>query len=436
MDFISTYGIDTLLRVAITVFTSIIIGCSLVDDLKKDNVWRYIYLSVGMSVFHLLSMYVINEMYAILLMYLLFIPIMVITAKSRISQTIISMLLALTYHLLVIHVLAYNLLGIALQVSAVTSDPLIQMMFSLFMSLTNIFIVTVIYRKNPVLFPARWFNIQIMEEKQATLYRLHFTFIILILIAINAFLFYTYIELPTFTIHFRLFLMGWSVVICALFLFFSKNIVLYNIERMQFALDQTYQKDLQSFFTIIRSQRHDFNIHLTSIYGLIEHGKYEECYRYIEEIVEDTRDINQLLPLHYPAIGSLLYTYKELAMQKGLSLEFHLLYDLKHMPCNIYEMNKVLGNLLENAIEATEQGSISVHINKQYEQIILSVSNPIDEESIQLNDLFTQGFTTKEKHEGIGLPAIQQIIEKYNGVMYPSIKERQFMMTVRIPLHQ
>ncbi|HLR14345.1 MAG TPA: GHKL domain-containing protein [Bacillota bacterium] len=421
---------------AITVFTSVIIGCSLVDDLKKDYVWRFIYVSLGMSVFHLMSMFVINETYTILLIYLLFIPIMMVSAKSRFSQTVIAMLLALTYNLLFIHVLADNLLDIALQVSTVTSDPLIQMMFSLFISLTNIFIVTVIYRKNPVLFPARWFNIQIMEEKQSTLYRLHFTFIILILIAINAFLFYTYMELPTLSIHFRLFLMGWSVIICALFLFFSKNIVLYNIERMQFSLDQTYQKDLQAFYTIIRSQRHDFNIHLTSIYGLIEHGKYEECNRYIEEIVEETRDINHLLPLHYPAIGSLLYTYKELAMQKGISLEFHILYDLKHMPCNIYEMNKILGNLLENAIEATDQGSISVHIDKQYNQIMLSVSNAIAEESIPLDEIFTQGFTTKEKHEGIGLPAIQQIIAKYNGVMYPSIEERQLMMTVRIPLHQ
>ena len=127
------------------------------------------------------------------------------------------------------------------------------------------------------------------------------------------------------------------------------------MERIQYTLDKEYQKDILAFYTIIRSQRHDFNIHLNSIYGLINNHEYEESRNYIEEVAEEARQINALLPLHHPAIGAMLSTLNIIAMKKGISLKFHLQDDLEEMPCTIYESNKILGNLINNAIEEIEQ---------------------------------------------------------------------------------
>lgn len=436
MDVFSPLEIISLVSVIIILFTSLVIGFSLVELPFKNYFKQLILGCIVASLLYRLGILVMDSASTLIFIYSLFILVSIIIIKSPVAQSLIAILLALTFNLAFIHLLADNLFTIALKVSNVSSDPLILIMFLIFLSLTNIFIAIVTFQKSPVLFPARWFNINILEEKQTALYRFHFIFIILILIAIDAFLYYTYTELTTLSVHFRLFLIAWTMIVCVLFLYFSKNIVLYNIERMQFSLDQTYQKDLHAFYNIIRSQRHDFNIHLTSIYGLIENHKYKEANVYIQDIVDETREINHLLPLYHPAIGSLLYTYKELAMQKNIQLKFQIEYDLKHMPCTVYEMNKIVGNLLENAIEAIDQGEVTVAIDKKYNQIMLSVANTIHPNAMDFEQMFTKGYTTKNDHEGIGLPAIQQMLIKYNGVIYPTIKGNQLMMTVSLPINQ
>src|SRR5699024_11397036 len=132
----------------------------------------------------------------------------------------------------------------------------------------------------------------------------------------------------------------------------------------------------------------------------------------------------------------MLYTYKELALQKGINIQFQIKDDLRTMPCNIYEMNKILGNLLQNAIEAVDSGTVEVTIAKRFDQIIVSVANQINLDHLKLEDMFSHGFSTKSTHEGIGLPTIQNIISKFNGVMYPEIIDDRLIMNVHIPLLQ
>lgn len=197
-----------------------------------------------------------------------------------------------------------------------------------------------------------------------------------------------------------------------------------------------YQTDLQSFHHIIRSQRHDFNIHLNTLYELIHNEKFDESHQYIQKVVQEVRYINELLPLHDPEIGALLYTYKELALQKGINLKFNINDNLRTIPCNIYEMNKILGNLLQNAIKAEDSDIIEVTTAKEYDQITLSVANTFKGDTTQLETMFLHGFSMKSKHKGIRLPTIQNIISKFNGVMYPEIKGEQLIMHVHISLIQ
>lgn len=62
----------------------------------------------------------------------------------------------------------------------------------------------------------------------------------------------------------------------------------------------------------------------------------------------------------------------------------------------------------KNAIEAIDEGEITVAIDKKYNQIMLSVTNTIHLSTMDLEQMFTKGYTTKNNHEGIGLPAINK----------------------------
>lgn len=440
MDWNLALSLISIISFAIAIHTSLLIGLSLVEVNLSSIGRNTIFLSLMFGLLYYLAQLITDSNLLLIALYAALIPIIIIVFKVPFTQTILAILLALIYDLAIIKLFAHNLFDIALLSSDVESDPVIQVALTLFVMMSNIFISLVVYRQSPVLFPKRWL-FPLKEGAQSNLYKFHLVFIILILLSVNIFLYYTYTQLLFFTINYRVFVMFWTILTCFLLLFFSRNIVVHNIERIQFTLDKEYQKDLLSFYTIIRSQRHDFNIHLNAIYGLINNDKYEESRNYIEDVVEEARQINDLLPLHHPAIGAMLSTLNIIAMQKGITLNFHLQDDLKDMPCTIYEVNKILGNLINNAMEeieknVTEKTEIDIEISREHDYLLFAITNETTLTEQQLQHMFDLGFSTKLSHEGIGLPTIADMIARYGGVLFPVLSEGTITMNVRIPITQ
>ena len=438
MDWNLALHVISILSSAIAIYTSLLIGFSLVEITLAKIGKSTMYVSLSFGLLYYAAQLLLDTNLLLIALYAALIPVVVFILKVPFSQTILAILLALIYDLAIIKLFAHNLFDIALLSSDVSSDPVIQLALTLFVMMSNIFISLVVYRQSPVLFPKRWL-FPLKDGAQSNVYKFHLIFIVLILLSVILFLYYTYTELAFFTINYRIFVMFWTILTCFLLLFFSRNIVVHNIERIQFTLDKEYQKDLLSFYTIIRSQRHDFNIHLNSIYGLISNHKYEESRNYIESVVDEVRQINALLPLHHPAIGAMLSTVNIIAMQKGITLNFHLQDDLKDMPCTIYEANKILGNLINNAIEEVEQRKIensviTIEISKEHDYIIFAITNETTMAEQQLQHMFDIGYSTKSVHEGIGLPTIADIIAQYGGVLFPVLSDGEITMNVRIPI--
>nr|WP_243190580.1 GHKL domain-containing protein [Clostridium gallinarum] len=102
-------------------------------------------------------------------------------------------------------------------------------------------------------------------------------------------------------------------------------------------------------------------------------------------------------------------------------------------------MNKILGNLIQNAIDELQNESqnnlkIDVDISKERESIVLKVKNSTNSEKECIKSIFDIGYTTKKNHEGLGLPMIQKILLKYNGVIYSEILDNEISFIVRIPV--
>lgn len=428
-----------IIGLVVVIGTSLVIGLSLVEVNLISNLKQIVFISIVYGILvHLLG-FVISYNILFIITYLTLIPVIIFILKTSFYQGLIAVLLALIYDLAIIKLLTYNLFDIALMKTNITSDPLIQIALSSFIMLTNIFVALTIYRSNPVLFPKRWLETQ-HGDVETSGHKFHVVFIMLILLLLNTFLFYTYTELLYFRLSYRVFVMFWSLLTCILMVYFSRNIVIHSIERVQLTIDRAYQKDVLKFYNMIRSQRHDFNIHLNGIYGLIKSQNYIEANTYIEEIVGEAKEVNDLLPLYHPATAAMLSTLKLDALQKGVKLIFNLQDNLREMPCTIYETNKILGNLIYNAIEEVEKqedtadSPIIIEITKEFHSIILKVSNKTTTTEQELQHIFDIGYSTKSSHEGIGLPAIMNIISNYNGVLYPEIEENLITMNVRIPL--
>lgn len=137
------------------------------------------------------------------------------------------------------------------------------------------------------------------------------------------------------------------------------------MRRMNDALS-AWQREARDYMNVIRSQRHDFNLHLHAISGLVQSKEYQECNAYVRRLLEEATAINDIMPVADAVVGSMLLRMREQARQRGFDIYYHITYDMEDIICNGFECNKIIGNLLQNAIDALktpEDFSYGIHAN-------------------------------------------------------------------------
>lgn len=424
---------------SIQIGTGLIVGLTLVGVDTQSKFKRLLGVSSIIGVLIAALSLTMEVVLPLVLIGVLLIPLIQYSLKLPLSQTIVAVLLSSLFNLLVVFLLEYNLLELLHTMSGIRMDLGAQFSMHLLIALNNIFISMLILSKQPIVFPQSLFEKQLSKDESEISFSGQMYFVVFMLGLLVVGLFYTVLELEYTRPGYRLFITIWSIAISIASIYFLRRIILYKNESIQLFLDRQYQKELLSFFQIVRSQRHDFNFHLTALYGLIQKGEYEACKAYIEDVTKSATAINDLLPLHHPAVSAMLSTFKGLAQEQQITIHFLLMDDLRNMPCSVYEMNKMLGNLIQNAIDEVRQldkdkRMVTVEISSNRNNILIRVTNATNLCEEVVHDFFAIGYSTKVDHEGLGLPMTKKIIDKYNGVIYPEISEGMITFTVHIPV--
>lgn len=215
----------------------------------------------------------------------------------------------------------------------------------------------------------------------------------------------------------------------------------YKKERLSVLLEQQYRSEMNAFMNVIRSQRHDYNFHVQVIAGLIAGGKIEECRTYVQALEKDSVEMNEVMPIKDPAIAATINSFRSLAIRENIVLHIDIHNDLSLIATNVYETNKIISNLLQNAIDevSTHQDKsfgIRLCILKRREYCVIRVSNKITHlpAAEHLGMLYQQGYTTKTGHEGIGLSSIRLLAQRYRGIVFAQTEGDIIHFTARIPI--
>ncbi|MZP31483.1 GHKL domain-containing protein, partial [Heliobacterium undosum] len=204
--------------------------------------------------------------------------------------------------------------------------------------------------------------------------------------------------------------------------------------------NEAYLNQVNELFITFRAQRHDFSNHIQTVNSLIALKKYDQANKYLKELVKETADINTVLRVNNPVIAALLRVKLAQAEQKCITLDLIITNDFSKIPLKSFEIVKLLGNLLDNAIEATEvlpneDRVIKLKLSWMEKQCYISVENPCNLLNANITDkVFDSGFSTKHDHSGIGLVVCKKIIEKYTGTIKASCPYgKNFIVEARIP---
>ena len=158
----------------------------------------------------------------------------------------------------------------------------------------------------------------------------------------------------------------------------------------------------------MRRQRHEFNHHLQTVYGFLCVEAYVEVKDYLQGILEEVAVTNAIISVDNPGVSALLHVKAAQMESHNVQFEVTNTASLKKIPVKTSELNELLGNLLDNALEAVTECSIKnpkvkLIISQRGEEYILSVINnglPISQSAI--NKIFDPGFSTKKEHLGMG----------------------------------
>ncbi len=186
-----------------------------------------------------------------------------------------------------------------------------------------------------------------------------------------------------------------------------------------------YMNTYESVISDIKSRQHDFDNHINAI--RCQHYTYENTdklvenqKKYLEEIA-DENEFNKVLISGNPILVSFLYGKFNEAKEKGVQVQYKLDFGELKCPVPISKLVELIGNLLDNAIEAAmeiEPGIINVTVRETTENINISISNTGKVISLSvISEMFRKGKSTKGADRGYGLYNVKRICDEYEIVI-------------------
>lgn len=182
-----------------------------------------------------------------------------------------------------------------------------------------------------------------------------------------------------------------------------------------------------------RQMVHDMKNHLIALKQYEAEKQWDKLHDYLEEIGEELFR-NSVNPWTGNQMMDLILNQKRQECEaKNISMEIDTEM-FSYLPFSDREIISLLGNLLDNAIEACEKMDrkgrwIHIKIKMQNQMFYLEIENSIEEHPKEKNGHLIS--TKAEKSiKGYGLKNVKQIVDKYNGSFIYRIKEESFFVSL------
>ena len=235
----------------------------------------------------------------------------------------------------------------------------------------------------------------------------------------------------------------WGAVLAEAALFFALEGTLFSwqkgfensTERFQEEVLAHQYEEIRTVYTNMRGWRHDYHNHLQVIKAQLALGKTDELERYLDELEQDLDRVDFRIRSGNLMADAILNSKLSLARQEqiAISCRAKLPADL---PVEDVDLCVILGNLLDNALEACGQIPQSARFLRVYlavngRQFYMSVQNSAKEE---LNFDERNYITRKRGNHGLGMKRVSAVVEKYEGFLNLANEPGVFAAEVTLPL--
>ena len=199
--------------------------------------------------------------------------------------------------------------------------------------------------------------------------------------------------------------------------------------------------EVQNIYQTMRAWRHDYHNHIQSIKAMLAMKKFEELDAYLCTLEQDLDSIDIAIRTGNVGLDAILSSKVSIARKNNIEVNCTAKVP-DQLKISDVHLCAIVGNLLDNAIEACEkikseegnqfpQKFIRIYIGMFKQQLYISVSNSTNaKHRRRLNELVT----SKLGEHGFGLRRIDKIAEQYYGFVNRKNEPGIFATEVMLPV--
>lgn len=233
-------------------------------------------------------------------------------------------------------------------------------------------------------------------------------------------------------------LFGLNVIVFNIYIQLSENLELQRknaIYEKEFQLLERNMHEKESMMQEIRVKRHDLKHQMLNLLALLQKGEYGKLESDMKQMAE-LESLNGLLVVNTQnsIIDSFVNNQYAVAKEKGI--DFQVKIDVPaELPFAGEDLCVILGNALDNAIEACERGQVSkpwISIKLIYDgaNLLMTLENSFDG-TIRKNKKGMQiSRKANSQQHGIGTYSIQRVVQKYHGYYHVEVTEKEYHLEI------
>lgn len=219
-----------------------------------------------------------------------------------------------------------------------------------------------------------------------------------------------------------------------LFASYKENAIRNNLQDTVQNITITNMQFLQEQFDSNNRKMHDIKHHLLFIASCLERMEFAKAQKSIMEYLDYLGGNTERVWSGFSFFDYILNYKKREAEEKKICVEYKI--EIDKYPFAEEELGVILGNLLDNAIEAAENCEerkwIYLEIRNLNDMFWLSLRNGIATKPQEINGKFV---TIKKKNKiahGIGVESVKRIVTKYEGNIEFQYDNEQFEVNILV----
>lgn len=183
----------------------------------------------------------------------------------------------------------------------------------------------------------------------------------------------------------------------------------------------------------IRALKHDMKNHVLTLQALAKDSQSEELFEYLTSMQEFMTNPSEHVFTGNEALDSLLNYKLQKAKENLKTVETDIVIP-EQVRLHSFDLNVVIGNLLDNAIAASEQTEeqfLKFSMRMEKGILFLHMVNSCDSITDGVCDIRKMSEKSAEGH-GIGLANVRRIVEKYCGDMEMNCEANRMEMDIML----